>query len=711
MAIHYVANIRHITCQSRSGKRRSPMSDIAYNSGQALTDSVTGKRHSRPHTDGTIILATDVVSADPNCPYGNRSVPSSTRREKMYNELTAMNKSIGERVYAKTEIALPNSLDDRQLIEAAEAISLSLSIHLQRPVDFSIHKKPSNGKRTANHHMHVSWPERRHQNGKWTAKSVSYYVNMDGSINYDKVYKDESGHDVRRPRISKDAPPGKEYDKDDSGNYIYQLRDSKGRRKWSMTNVEGLTTSDVEWIHAEVDRINNMILNKYNIPDRIIRNDTRVTQSLKAAGMLPLHIGYKDNKTKSTDYQAKIAHNRFSGRLRDALAHNYAKQDAVELNRQKAESAERAADSQVLHTLFDVTNAQMSENLSSHEYQHAVRDYITDELKPEEVFVKNAMQELDSRYLSPRRKVMQTALQILSAETTSAEEDIRKFETCISTPKDRAIVTLLKKNKATIKQLFSKIKSYFAVDFISKFQTSFHKRWNSFTKQQKTAYIHNHAGAEAAGFYADYLQTEQDNTPCPKHLPEHLSLPDLATMLPVVQNWKNADRIHLPPDDLSPLETIENCDSAITGNNADSIIPTGYDAYAGLKEYQVTTTELDNTAKRLNDDTPATRLDADEAYNSASANREKEKTACIAATANAKSKETGQPVEELVNYYRRYSKRFKIDAQTYAPDAYARYKQAADDAQQKWKLTSRYQKIQATKEKMQSHSTEPQNSL
>ena len=48
--------------------------------------------------------------------------------------------------------------------------------------------------------MHIAYSMRIIENGKIQCKkSISYYVNMDGSINYAKKYKDENGLDVRKP--------------------------------------------------------------------------------------------------------------------------------------------------------------------------------------------------------------------------------------------------------------------------------------------------------------------------------------------------------------------------------------------------------------------------------------------------------------------------------------------------------------------------------
>ena len=437
MAIHYVANIRHITCRSKSGKRRSPMSDIAYNSGQVLKDSVTGRQHSRPHTDGTQIIATDIVSADIDCKYGDPTVDSSIRRFQMYNELASLNISLSERIYAKTEVALANQFTSEQAKTVAKELALTLSKYLQRPVDYSIHMKPANGKTPANNHVHFAWPERKFQNGKWFAKSVSYYVDTNGKIIYDKHYKDKDGNDIRRPRIIKGTPEDKKYEKDESGNYIHQVRDAKGRRKWSMTNVEGLTPKDVKWIHQEVDRIINMYLDRFHIDDRVQRNDQRITDALKKAGLTPVHIGYKDAKLKSADYQEKVRHNARSNRYKQALTQNLTYQDIAEHNLQMAESAEQEADTQAVHAGLNRLAEEISVNLATTDYQDAVKDYVESELLPEEIFVENAVSELDKQYLTARRQTIYTATRFLQSEERSC---LHRHSACgTGHPQNRAI--------------------------------------------------------------------------------------------------------------------------------------------------------------------------------------------------------------------------------------------------------------------------------
>ncbi len=331
MAIHYFSDIKHVTCATRMGQRRSPVSDIAYNSGQELVDLTTGRVHARPHTDGTTIIATDIVCASP-CPYGDSLVPSSLRRERMYNDLYCLNKKNTERIYWKAIIALPNEIGKEQLKSLAETIALVFSAKLQRPVDYSVHLK------SGNNHMHIAVPERKHDK-RWGPKSRSFYVNKDGTINYQKQYKDVDGNDIRKPRTVDDKEPV--YAQDDTGHKvcINQFRDANGRRKWKMVNVEGLKPDEVAWMHDEADRVQNLFLQEWGIA-AIQRNDPRTRKDLKDMGISAEHIGKRDAKLKNKSYYDKVKQNIQYKTISNLLNNQYKQIDTAEQRLKDAVVAE-----------------------------------------------------------------------------------------------------------------------------------------------------------------------------------------------------------------------------------------------------------------------------------------------------------------------------------------------------------------------------------
>ena len=340
MALHYLGDIKHITCQTPKGYRRSPLSDISYNSGQALTDDYNNHTYHRKHYDGTKILDTDIVSADESCIYGNSSIEPDIRRSQMYNDLYRLNKKNTERIYWKTEIAIPNNLTNAQMIEIAKDIALSFSEHFRRPVDYSLHKKPPTKKKAENNHIHIAVPERTYENGTWGGKSTSYYIDCNGNPIYDKVYKDANGNDIRKPRTIDDAEPIEKTDpKTGLKYYINQQKDAKGRKQWKKTDIKALDKEALQWMHNEIDRIQNLALARYKIDDRIQRNDKRTTNELKDAGIKAQHIGKRDAETKGERYQEKMMLNRRYDFFKDTFNAAYAKIDKAE---QKLTAAKRA---------------------------------------------------------------------------------------------------------------------------------------------------------------------------------------------------------------------------------------------------------------------------------------------------------------------------------------------------------------------------------
>ncbi|MBR1494422.1 MAG: MobA/MobL family protein [Acidaminococcaceae bacterium] len=589
MAIHYLGDIRHVTCQTASGHRRSPMIDIAYNSGQVLTDTTTGRQHSRPHRDGTVILATDIVSADENCPYGDTSVPSAQRREKMYNELYSLNKNNSERVYAKTELGLPDSYTDEQAVIVAKATALSFSKRLGIPMDFSVHKKRVSKRNPhKNLHVHLAFAERKWEYDHWGAKSVSYYIDMDGNILYDKQYKDENGNDIRKPRIKKDAPESEKYKRDSDGHYIYQVRDKKGRRKWCMVQTEGLSPADLTWMHEEVDRINNHYLSLFNIPDRVQRNDKRVTKKLKELDMQPVHIGRKDFQERNENYAQKIAWNKKANFYRDALTdiyktHNKLAELETKMDKEEKESAEN-----LLAATEKFSIEKQAMDSAKLDYQSALTDYV-EELHPQEIFVQNGLNIL-GEYFGQREKILTETANILQAGIRLADKELSTLKQKTTAEKYPIKKGYLTKNKSFMIGLLSSVRQYAqrvpVVKTVTKYLVD---RWQSFSSTGKVAYIRDTVGQEEGILYADYLNIGETKNEAPKHFT--FSVPKIDTedkIISTLQKWKNNATYanHYPPMNTNLLKTIQTQDSLIMGaDTVENIIPNGYTPIATYNAY------------------------------------------------------------------------------------------------------------------------------
>ncbi len=590
MAMHYFSDIIHVTAKTKSGQRRSPLADIAYNSGQTLTDKTTGRKHNRPHKDGTVIVAGGILSNDPNCKFADQSIPSATRREMMYNELYSLNKNDSCRVYAKAVVALPNSFNDEQMKEVAELMAVSLSKWLHRPVEYNVHKKVATKYRPANNHVHFVWPERKYLNNGWGPLSESYYVNMDGTINYERIYKDSYGNDIRRPRIKKGTPKEVQFDRDDNGDYKYQVRDSHGRRKWSMINVAGLKQSDIQWMHDEMDRINNMVLDKYQINDHIQRNDPRVTEFLKRTGMLPVHYGRRDAKEKNADYHKKVLHNQRSEYYNKYFTKVLAEQDKGLESIRSARNAELKARDALTDAQADLMLSTIYKRVINEDYHTAIKEYV-EELNPENLFVNNAIDEFTNKYAQPRQRILSLAEQVLMKNTKSASITIKNAEKTSGDPIRELNLSLWKTNFKSMKRLLNGIRHYTkSIRIIDKITTLCRSRWQSFLPEEKIAYVRKSAGTEASSLYADYLGTYEDTSILsPHHFASTLPALETDRLLGIIKEWDTDAKgvLHMSPTNIEPLNIIENADKQLTGKTASvPLVPADYDPLEPLLKYK-----------------------------------------------------------------------------------------------------------------------------
>ena len=514
MAYHYLGDIQHVTCQTASGQRRSPLSDISYNSGQELKDEYTGRVHHRQHTDGTDIVATDIVSADTRCPYGDTSVSSARRREQMYNELYQLNRVNSERIYWKTTVALPDIFDDEQLITTAQDIAMSFSAYFNRPVDYSVHRKPATKNKPINCHVHIAVPERKYSHGKWGAKSVSYYVNKDDTLNTQKQYKDENGNDTRKPRTINKEKPVNAVDKNGHEYCVNQLRDSNGRRKWKMQNVEGLTNDDITWMHNEVDRVQNEALKMYGIDDTVKRNDERTTEKLKEAGLKAIHIGKKDNEMKGESYQEKVAINEEYKRIATEMNNGYAKLDKAEGKLKDANRAEAEAEKQLDSVSKKVKNIEAELQQERELAEQATKAYVEETLQPEENYVKRAEEEykkaltLVDKNLSVLRNIADKKIDAITKELTASSKSEQ-------TEKDKLINEFISTNRQhwkTYRNAIGKIET----PTIASVKKIARKQWYRCPGWKRCEYVRQTAGNDSAFVYEQYLSLKGDSVKEPK---------------------------------------------------------------------------------------------------------------------------------------------------------------------------------------------------
>lgn len=440
MALHYLGDINHMTCQTAKGYRRSPLSDISYNSGQALTDNYNNHTYHRKHYDGTQIIDTNIVSADKSCIYADKSIPSEKRRCMMYNDLYNLNKQNDERIYWKTEIALPNGLTDEQLKEISREIALSFSAYLHRPIDYSIHKKTASKKKHANNHMHLASPERIYDNGKWGGKSTSYYIDKQGNLIYDKIYKDANGNDIRKPcTIDNEKPVYAINPKTGLEYCVNQRKDKNGRLRWKDRDINALHSEDLKWMHNEIDRIQNMVLARYGMDDRIQRNDKRTTEELQKAGIKAQHIGKRDAETKGESYQEKLRLNQQYEFFKNTFNSTFTKLDNAERELAISEKAEALAEKNYAAAVAEKNKFANEKDIQQSEFNAAVIDYVENELQPEEIYVQHSVAEY-TKAIDLVQKSIAPIIENMSNGIAAVNNDIKKFNRK-NNPTDKELLT------------------------------------------------------------------------------------------------------------------------------------------------------------------------------------------------------------------------------------------------------------------------------
>ncbi len=524
MALHYLGDIKHITCQTQKGYRRSPLSDISYNSGQALTDDYNNHTYHRKHYDGTQIIDTDIVSADDLCIYADKSFPSDKRRSRMYNDLYNLNKNNNERVYWKTEIALPTTLTDEQLREVSREIALSFSDHFHRPIDYSIHKKSATKNKPANNHIHLASPERCYENGEWGNKSTSYFIDRNGNPIYDKVYKDANGNDIRKPRTIGNAEPVEAINPDTGLKYyVNQRKDGKGRLQWKKTDINALDKEALQWMHNEIDRIQNMIMEKYHIDDRVQRNDKRTTQELQQAGIKAQHIGKRDMEKQGESYQEKMMLNRQYDFFKDAFNFAFKKLDEAERKLSDAKKAEALAEKNYHSANSEKNRFTVEAEKLQSDVNASVIDYVENEFRPEEIFVKHSMSEFNKSVELARKNTYDIAT-TMSNGITAVDNDIKEFNRRHSpTDREKLIIEYAKTNAHHMERYRNEALVIYRNSFdAERMQTAARKRWRRNQGWLTRNYIRKVMDKDIAELYEMYLFIKKIITPKEKNNKKYL---------------------------------------------------------------------------------------------------------------------------------------------------------------------------------------------
>ena len=383
--IHY-AKIKHRTCSTKTGRRRSPVIGPAYESGMALLDETTNNTHFRPHTDGTEIIYTEIFSADPNCPYGDKSIPLIERRTSLWNDLYRENKNNDEQISAYGEIAIPNDITNAEMIEIAQKLGNHFSKSYKRPIDLSIHKK------AGNNHIHFGIPEREYKNGIWLQKRHKVYKDWNGNLLFNKKYYDENGWDIRKPIIDYEKVEAENkkrrkagnpenvnpYERDPkTGRYYYQLLKEGNRKQWDNNPNIGrfLHKAEVSKLHNEIDNIVNEVLKDHGYNVTVKRNRPEVKKILEELHIQQVRIPTSDFKTHSPIFEEIRQRNEYNRKLQNALERNLEKTETNIIDIDIAKRKEKNLLQQTTIAEREKLNAERELAIAEKQYQLAMDEY------------------------------------------------------------------------------------------------------------------------------------------------------------------------------------------------------------------------------------------------------------------------------------------------------------------------------------------------
>ena len=583
MAIHYVSDIIHVTCATKTGRRRSPMTDASYLADLPLKDETTGHTIYRPHKDGTVIWGTDIVSPDASCPYADKAVPIRDRWEKMNNDLYRTMKRDSQQHHATFNVALPNSFTREQAVNCADNMAMSFAKELGLVTGYGIHRKPGNL------HIHFWISEKKWMDGEW--RLDSYYVGKNGEKLYGKKdFYDKDGNDLRAPLIDKST--GK------------QKRGKKGELLWKRKN-ERPFYNKTGWLHEEVDRQINLQLELNHSADRVVRPDREIRDELKKAGLYAEHIGPQSYKEKDGRFLAKKEKERRLKQFEASLTDNKRKQLFAQ---NTISSAEHTIDEtskgleeklQELKTL----NAEMEQD----EKKNILGNYIDNVLKPQKIFADEATDRYN-KYLSEKRKISQPLIDSLDLGVQATQSAIAGINgNADATERDMARAKFLSKNVSLMIRLRGAVYGIAQTDFGKKARSNATRKWNRLSVWARCHYIKSRCGDEDALIYQEHHKLTGKISDDEKFVPEPIHVPDMKKLekrcLTVADAWSSSvlSEDHIPPADFGILSEILSAEATITETMPEEIfaLPDGKEyasaTEANRREYEA---ELEETAQR-----------------------------------------------------------------------------------------------------------------
>ena len=500
--IHY-ANVKHRTCQTATGQRRSPVTGPSYESDTELLDRTTGRTLHRKHTDGTEVTYNDIFSSDPDCKYGDTSIPVQERRTDLWNDLYAENKQNKERIAAYGEVAIPNNITDEEMRELAKRLGQYFCTTFKRPVDISLHTKPGNN------HIHFSIPEREYKKGKWMPKRKKYYKDMDGNLIKDKIYKDANGWDIRKPKINKKlVPKGADpYARDpETGDYLYQNLGELNKKQWEEDTREGkfLEKEELSDMHNGIDNVVNTFLQEQGYNITVKRHRPEVTKMMKDLNIKQIRIATTDYKTNHVVIEEINKKNEYRRTLVNAIEENLEKMEKAEQDIILAQDEKTKAEA--LANLYTDDRKAKEKKLAStvKEYQEAVKNYVENELHPEEIYVSESIQPYQDT-LNFKEKQCAAADEVIASGIIKTDTLIAELQQKERTEQENNKLQFLQDNKVSFVAVSEEVSRIRKQDKSAEMRIFFRNRWNGLTGWQRANYIYTTVNKDAGIIYRDYM--------------------------------------------------------------------------------------------------------------------------------------------------------------------------------------------------------------
>lgn len=504
-ALHY-ANVKHTTCQTAKGQRRSPVAGVSYDSDMELLDMVTGRKLYRPHHDGTEVIYSEIFSDDPNCPYADKSTDLQERRQNLWNDLYKENKSNKERHRCYGEVAIPNNITDEEMKELATRLGNYFCTTFKRPVDISLHKKHGNN------HIHFSLPEREYKKGKWLPKRKKYYKDMDGKLIKDKIYKDANGWDIRKPKINKKlVPKGADpYERNpETGDYLYQKLGERNKKQWEEDTREGkfLEPEELSKMHNSIDDVVNTFLHEQGYDITVRRNRPEVTKKIKELGIKQIRVSTSDYKMHTSAVEEIRQKNEYNRQLQRAIEENLDEVEQAEINVLIAEDEEEKAEA--LANLYTEDRKAGERKLAEAEadYQETIKKYVENELHPEEIFIADYMQPYQEA-LNFKEKQCAAADEVLTSGISKTDTVINELEQKEErTDRENNKLQFMKENKSYFVSVAEEVSRIRKSNKSASMRQAFRNKWNGLTGWQRASYIYTNVSKNAGLLYRDYLIT------------------------------------------------------------------------------------------------------------------------------------------------------------------------------------------------------------